>query len=262
ARLELAGKWGHEGAAFASSQGLSSLDAEDFGGVGEAWLQWSTGAGTGAAGPVLRVKAGRVDANSDFAYSDVAGGFGNPSFGLSPVLAILPSYPAPAASLNAFVRPRPVGPEVGAGVYRRADGEYTVVGQVTNGLAGPGSVRWSAGWVEPIGPGEPGRGAYLIVERSSEAGVSPFVMASGWVAGPRHLAAGATLPPLPLPVAAVAGVGASLLVDEGVGDEAVAEVFAALLPADWLRVQVPGQVHVARGTGPSLGGLFRVVVDR
>jgi hypothetical protein len=179
ARLELAGKWGHEGAPFPSAQGLSSLDAEDFGGPGEAWLEWSHGGGVERSGRwIARLKAGRVDANAEFANSEAAAPFGNPSFGLSPVLAVLPSYPAPAPSLNAFVRAWPSGPELGAGVYRREDGSYAVVSQLSGELAGAEPVRWSAGWAEPVGRTDAERGLFVIVERASEDRVSPFLMVS------------------------------------------------------------------------------------
>ncbi|NIP83705.1 MAG: hypothetical protein GWM90_32535, partial [Gemmatimonadetes bacterium] len=43
AAVQLQAKAGHEGAGFPSAQGLSSLDAADFAGIGEAWVEWSGG---------------------------------------------------------------------------------------------------------------------------------------------------------------------------------------------------------------------------
>ena len=261
-RLELMGKIGHDGAPFASAQGLSSLDAEDFGGVGEAWLEWRTrGAQGETTGRGLRLKLGRVDANTEFAYSDAAAAFGNPSFGMSPVLAVLPTYPSPATSVNVFARAGATSPEVGSGLYRTADGTYVLVGQLSGEIRGPGTVRWSAGWAGSLAGPEAQAGAYLVVERASDERWSPFLMVSGAGGGRGHVAAGATLPRLPFRLPATVGVGATLLRDPGTADEAVAEVFGTLMPVGWLRLQLHGQLHVADGSRPSAAGLFRVVVE-
>lgn len=53
----------------------------------------------------LRIKAGKVDANSEFAAVDMLAGFSNSSAGFSPTIFALPSYPDPAFSLNAFWSP-------------------------------------------------------------------------------------------------------------------------------------------------------------
>jgi porin len=51
----------------------------------------------------LRLKLGKVDANSEFAFIDVAGDFANSSAGFSPTIFVFPSYPDPATSVNAFL---------------------------------------------------------------------------------------------------------------------------------------------------------------
>ncbi len=50
----------------------------------------------------LRVKFGKVDANSEFAYVDVAGDFSHSSGGFSPSIFTFPTYPDPSFSVNVF----------------------------------------------------------------------------------------------------------------------------------------------------------------
>ncbi|MEM0914246.1 MAG: carbohydrate porin [Planctomycetota bacterium] len=50
----------------------------------------------------LRIKVGKVDANSEFDFVDVAGDFSNSSAGFSPTILAFPSYPDPAMSVNVF----------------------------------------------------------------------------------------------------------------------------------------------------------------
>jgi hypothetical protein len=251
ARVELLGKWGHdEAVSFPSSQGLSSLDAYDFRGVGEAWLEWR------AAG--ARVKAGWVDANTEFATSAVAAAFANPSFGLTPTLAFMPSYPAPRPSVNAFVAP--FGAELGVGAYR-ADGDWSAVVQATGAVPYASSLRWQAGVatcghiVEHEGHGE--ASTYLIVDWHPTATAAGFVKVAR-AGSMRHVAAGLTST-LPAPFDLSAGLGASM-VSEPPGDELVAELFVAARVTEWLVVQPDLQVRMAPGAAPAAAGLLRVVV--
>ena len=50
----------------------------------------------------LRIKVGKVDANTEFAYVDAAGNFANSSAGFSPTLFTFPTYPDPSMSVNVF----------------------------------------------------------------------------------------------------------------------------------------------------------------
>lgn len=283
ARLELLGKWGHDGLAFASSQGHSSFDADDFAGIGEAWLEWR-------GRDRLRVKAGWVDANSEFAASSSASEFANPSFGLSPAMAILPSYPSPAPSVNVFTGTWARGPDAGAAVYRSGDGAWSAVAQLSGAIGGrvPGSgpVRWSAGWAVPLGgaaeeppvdgwgpavpapagsaPAIPGprAGGFLILERPA-AGVSPFVlMAAAGRAELLHLAGGFTAPVPDAPLDARLGLAGSMVRADGSGHETVAELFLSVRPLRWLVVQPDVQLRFARGAAPTPAGLVRIVVER
>lgn len=53
----------------------------------------------------LRLKVGKVDANSEFDALDMLGGFSNSSAGFSPTIFALPTYPDPAFSVNFFWSP-------------------------------------------------------------------------------------------------------------------------------------------------------------
>lgn len=257
ARVEFLGKWGHEEAvAFPSSQGLSSLDAHDFSGPGEAWLEWG-------GVPGARVKAGWVDANTEFAASEVAAVFANPSFGLTPTLAFVPSYPAPQPSVNAFVSPFG-GPELGVGAYRAVDGDWTAVVQATGMVPNSSSLRWRAGVATcgHIVQGHEGHAepsTYLIVDWFPTPAAAGFVKVAR--AGlMRHVATGLTSM-LPAPFELRTGLGASM-VSEPLGDEMVAELFLTARVAEWLVVQPDLQVRLAPGDAAAAAGLFRVVVER
>ena len=254
-RVEWQAKWGHDGVPFPSSQGLSSLDADDFGGPGEAWVEWRPA-------DVLRLKAGRVDGNTEFAAAEAAALFANPSFGLSPALGLIPSYPAPAPALNLFVRPARDGPEVGAGVYRAAGGAWTAVGQVA-GPVGRLPVRWAAGVAAPLwsgaGPDHPTAG-YLILETGTAGSLGVFgkVAAAGELL---HLAGGVTAP-LPVFDSRVGIAGSLVSAPEyPTGEEVVAEAFVAVRPLPWLVVQPDVQLRLAPGTSPRAGALLRVIVE-
>jgi carbohydrate-selective porin OprB len=53
----------------------------------------------------LRLKVGKVDANTEFAFAENAAEFINSSMGFSPTVFALPTYPDPATSVNLFVYP-------------------------------------------------------------------------------------------------------------------------------------------------------------
>jgi len=55
----------------------------------------------------FRIKIGKVEANSEFAFVDAAGEFIHSSAGFSPTILNFPSYPDPAMSVNVFVYPAP-----------------------------------------------------------------------------------------------------------------------------------------------------------
>lgn len=71
-------------------QAYSNIDGRDFTSLYEIWFQqvFSDGA--------LRLKLGKIDANTEFAYVDFGGEFIHSSPGFSPTLFVLPTYPDPA----------------------------------------------------------------------------------------------------------------------------------------------------------------------
>lgn len=85
---------------FRDFQGVSNIDTADRTQMAQAWLEQIFGDGE------FRVKAGKVDANSEFAYVDYGSAFLNSSFGVSPTIFALPTYPDPATSVNLFWQPR------------------------------------------------------------------------------------------------------------------------------------------------------------
>jgi porin len=64
----------------------------------------------------MRIKFGKVDANSEFAFVDAAGSFLNSAAGISTPIFAMPTYPDPAMSMNVFVYPTP-WLYAGGGIY-------------------------------------------------------------------------------------------------------------------------------------------------
>jgi len=92
------------------AQAFSNIDADGRTEIAELWFEQVTPDG------VLRVKIGKVDTNSEFAYVDNGGEFINSSMGFSPTIFVLPTYPDPAMSVNVFIYPTD-GFYAGAGLY-------------------------------------------------------------------------------------------------------------------------------------------------
>ncbi len=90
-------------------QGVSNIEAFRTSQVAEAWIETHLG-------DSIRFKFGKVDFNSEFAFSEVASEFLNPSGGVSPTLQAGPTFPATATSANLFVMPTEFS-YIGIGVY-------------------------------------------------------------------------------------------------------------------------------------------------
>jgi len=67
----------------------------------------------------LRIKAGKIDANTEFAAVQNAGDFLNSSMGYSPTIVTFPTYPEPKPGVAAFMRVRG-GYSLGLGVFDAA----------------------------------------------------------------------------------------------------------------------------------------------
>ncbi len=105
-------------------QGVSNIASPNTEQIAEVWLEtWLCDS--------IRVKAGKVDFNSEFAFSEVSGEFINSSAGFSPTIQAAPSYPNPATSVNVFWNPSEFS-YIGVGVY---DGAAAI--GVNTGSQGP-----------------------------------------------------------------------------------------------------------------------------
>jgi porin len=90
-------------------QGVSNIENFNTSQVAEAWFEtWF--------GDSVRFKFGKVDFNSEFAFSEVASEFINPSPGITPTAQWGPTFPNPATSANLFVMPSE-STYVGVGFY-------------------------------------------------------------------------------------------------------------------------------------------------
>jgi porin len=76
----------------------------------------------------IQLKAGKMDANNDFAYANGGTEFLNGSFGFSPTIVAFPSYPQSAFGANAYYLPK-TGLYAGAGVYDGALQDHINVGE-------------------------------------------------------------------------------------------------------------------------------------
>lgn len=98
-------------------------------------------------GELIRLKLGKFDANSEFAFVDAAGDFINSSAGFSPTIFAMVTYPEPATGVLAFLDPAGpfyagVGFFDGAGAggafvgkrgpktFFRSDGDHFVIGEI------------------------------------------------------------------------------------------------------------------------------------
>ena len=91
-------------------QGFDNADADGRTQIAELWYQQLF------FQQHLRVKVGKVDSNSEFSVPQNDVSFLNSSYGHSPTIVAMPTYPDPAMSVNVFVYPTP-NIYLGAGVY-------------------------------------------------------------------------------------------------------------------------------------------------
>lgn len=138
--LQYYGKVGGNGSErLGDLQGFSNIDADDFRGIGEAWIQVQ------AMDERVRLKGGRIDANSEFAGLHSTGEFLNSSMGFSPTIWGMPSYPEPGAGLLAAFAPGS-GVETSVAVFRKGtgdEGEWGAVGPAWLWL-GQARAQWTA----------------------------------------------------------------------------------------------------------------------
>ncbi|MGE3277425.1 MAG: carbohydrate porin [Vicinamibacterales bacterium] len=291
ASVQFMQKGGRDGGACQiSAQGFSNIDTDSFAGRGEAWVEGHL------AGERLRLKVGRVDANSEFAYVEHGGEFINPSVGVSPTLFLLPTYPEPAASVNVVLEPggglysatglyngRPALGDSGVGtpfVIQEAGAAWD------SGRLGVGAWHHSGTFERPDGSRSQGTtGTYAVFDQSVWAGINGagepalagvFVQA-GWADGEvseitRHVGVGITTQGL-VPwrprdraglAASVVHFGACAATAAPAGRETNVGGFYAVPLAEWLWLKSDLQIvsHPAgRVSGsPAVMGTMRLQV--
>lgn len=105
-----------------SLQDVSNIDAEDRAQLAKLWFQQTL------FDRHVRYKLGKADANTDFAYSVHSARFLHPSFGFSPTIVGMPSYPDPSFGGVFELRPLP-GLACRAGVYDGAGARGVKTGE-------------------------------------------------------------------------------------------------------------------------------------
>ena len=96
-----------------AAQIFSNIDAPSRTTLYELWLEQRL------LSNKLRFKAGKIDANTEFASVPTAGDFLNSSMGFSPTIVAFPTYPQPKMGFGAFVHPT-ANYGVGFGVFQTA----------------------------------------------------------------------------------------------------------------------------------------------
>ena len=109
------------------AQGLSNIQADDREQLAEFWIEtWF--------GDHWRLKVGKVDFNSEFAFNELGGDFVNSTAAVPPTIVAYPTYPDPAASINVFYH-HDEHTYLGLGAYDGAGGDG-----ISTGTKGLGSI--------------------------------------------------------------------------------------------------------------------------
>ncbi|MBY0491956.1 MAG: carbohydrate porin [Gemmatimonadaceae bacterium] len=116
----------------------SNIDADDFRAAGEIWLEQRL------FNDVLRLKAGRLDFNTEFAGTDNGGSFLNASMGYTPAIAAAPTFPLPINAFNVIVSPREHS-RFSLGAFDGRDGAPAMAGSSSRFYIGQFSQGWSRG---------------------------------------------------------------------------------------------------------------------
>jgi len=93
------------------NQLYSNIDASSRTMLYEAWIEQRLLA------EKIRLKFGKIDANTEFAAVQTAGDFLNSSMGFSPTIIAFPTYPEPKLGFNVFYRPT-ANNTVGIGIFQ------------------------------------------------------------------------------------------------------------------------------------------------
>jgi len=134
----------------------------------------------------LRVKVGKVDANTEFAVVERGADLSHASAGASQTLFTMPSYPDGALSANAFFAPG-YGTSVGVGIYRLAGGGLYLVSEAgarwKRRLEGRLAIGfWKQRDSQTVGSLPESSGSYFVIEqrliRRGSAGLDAFARVS------------------------------------------------------------------------------------
>ncbi len=172
-------KTGRNGSGAASfSQNFSNIDADDFSAFGEAWLEQRLFSDR------VRIKAGRLDFNTEFAGTDNGASFLNASMGFSPSITAAPTFPLPSNGANLVVSPRG-STSVSFGVFDGLDGAPAQVGHASLFHIGQLRQEWSLGGAQLAGKLGVGawrhNGIFLAADAAADA--EPAVAGThGWYA--------------------------------------------------------------------------------
>lgn len=91
-------------------QFVGNWDADGLTQIGELWFEYELDDGA------VRLKLGKVDANNEFAYTELGWEFVHGSASFPATNALMPTYPDPAASINVFFYPDD-STSIGFGLY-------------------------------------------------------------------------------------------------------------------------------------------------
>ncbi len=132
-------KTGRNGSGSASLvQDFSNIDADDFRAFGEVFLEQRL------FDDRLRIKAGRLDFNTEFAGTIHGAAFLNASMGFSPAITAAPTFPLPTEGLNVFVSPTS-DLTVGVGVFNGLDGAPAALGATSRFHIAQVHQQWQMG---------------------------------------------------------------------------------------------------------------------
>ena len=141
-------------------QGFSNIDSDGRTQISEVWIRQTFGDGR------WRLRIGKIDANSQFAFVEHGQAFLNSSMGVSPTIFTMPTYPNPAFGATAFFQPdmgfyAGLGLFDGAGVLGIPTGSRGLDSLLQGSrffLIGETGLRWDlATDAEPGEPQFPGR---------------------------------------------------------------------------------------------------------
>ncbi len=121
---------------------FSNIDASSRTTLYEAWIEQRL------FSEKLRLKLGKIDANTEFATVPTASDFLNSSMGYSPTIVAFPTYPEPKLGFNGFYHPT-ANNSIGVGIFQTASaGNLTIVEPARSWHLGPSENpgRLSAGY--------------------------------------------------------------------------------------------------------------------